>query len=362
MSWLWLVIALVHLVVAGCGDAERERGAAETIAIELNGVDNGKLPTFANIESEDAGSEERYAETGARSPLTPDSMVVVISGCASGFVGVFNTITVGTHLNFFRYDRNCVASLRSFVWNGSLWTKEDGGDFSGSGSTPFVTAGTANRLWVTNPERLSSPLRESDRVSFAVQQILAGNDKLLLVPGARGTQASQNGDRAGPFLQWFSKGGTAGLVDILPYSTPSARAVFRIKQECQGLFNKKTQIKNSTCKVGSTIQTLTNFYYRIVEDRYNGTPTRDQLVAMFGGSSPPTNQPGVVAIKSNSQQWGVSGTATGGVIVNVTTDGSVRGCRNYLVVTLNTNRYSATSYWSFTWHNLDYATDRSSCP
>jgi hypothetical protein len=215
---------------------------------------------------------------------------------------------------------------------------------------------------VTNPERLSNPIRESDRVSFVIQQVLAGNDKLLLVPGTRSTQNSQSGNRAGPFLQWFSKGGTAGLVDILPYSTPSSRAVFRIKQECQGQFTRKSQTKSSTCKVGTKTQTFGNFYFRIVDDTYNGQPTTSQLIAMFGSAFPPTKQPGVIALTSTSQQWGVTGTATGGVIFNLTTDDSVLACRNYLVVALNTNGSISTKNWSFTWHNLDYATSRSSCP
>ncbi len=120
---------------------------------------------------------------------------------------------------------------------------------------------------------------------------------------------------------------------------------------------KKATGRNSTCKVGSVKQTLSNLYFLIAEDVYNGTPTHAQLTTLFGGTKPPTSG---TRILQNSQVWGSSGTATGGVLVDLTTSGSILGCRNYLVVALHYNSLG-TTYWSYTWHKLDFSTNTISC-
>lgn len=357
--------ALLLVLTVGCG-APESHGRKEFInyiTVKINdsqGYENREQSELGFPLNAEADPVDITPNTQT---ITPASYIVSISGCASGYTKVHDSALLGSSISMIAHDTKCVAALRSFYWDNLTWTKDGGGDFSGAGRVAFINTVDSRRLFVANPKTLPSPIIDNSEVSFVFHTILSGLDKNLIIPGARQELTSTSGAYRGPFVRWFSAGGRAALVNIQPLSTPANRATFKVKFECQGTFTKKATAINSTCQVGTAKQTMSNLYFRIVEDIYNGSPSIAQLTALFGGKTPPTRTAPVVKITKAAQIWGKTGTAAGGVVLDLTTDNSLLGCRSYLIVTLqHISTMKNTSAWAFTWHNLDFSTNKSTCP
>jgi hypothetical protein len=319
---------------------------------------------FLSFDDEAPLSLLETLDTNSQS-VVPDSVVVVLTGCESGFTAIHNTALSGSTLYINKHDRNCILSLRSVLLNGTTFTNTTGGDFAGSGMGVFVNTTDNRKLAVKNTTLLPNPVSSGARVAFSLSEIAPGkNNFQLLARGPSGTLLSSSGNQE-PLLKWFNGPGAIELVNVDKFDV----ATYRTKLECAGeKFVTKNPLKKSLCKTTATEQQLNEYYLRVVDDIYsNGSAlslkTAQRLFGYTGwtGIATPGGD-GVVKVSVVDKVFDKTATNSGGIVVDLEAPSKITNCRNHLVLVLHNpsgNRY--VSQWSFAYFNLDFASKNNTC-
>ncbi len=296
--------------------------------------------------------------------VAPTSFVIAVSGCQSGVSFVYDSaqLVAGESINLYKFDRGCVAALRSFVLDGKTYTEVNGSDFSGTGTAEFKNNTTTIRYGVTNPTTLPSPLTEGAQVSFSLYQ---SNEKTSLdVPVSYSAAvgiASASG-YAAPQLKWYG-----GATPLTLVADQINKQHLRFKLECTAAtWTTGDPLTNSTCDNGSQIDTMNEYHVILTTDTSTNTLSASAARTLFGYSgselSTDTASPSgtnMVSIVSNAQVFTPNGGLSGGITADVVMPTS---CLNYFLVVLRKPTGSnLVKDWSFTYFNIDWGAAGQSC-
>jgi hypothetical protein len=313
------------------------------------GSDEESMPTQTNFISIPVALNPT-ASTLALAAPGADAFTLVVSGCSSGFTSTVSVSASSGSLRFFEGDRDCIVSLRSFSWDTKTWTKLGGGDFSGTNNATFVNNVDATTLVLKHASSVSSPISETDAVQFVFQQIVAGDNKALIVNGNPSEITGQSGEK-GPYFSWFSPGVSVALQDISALGVPT----LRVKFECTGAFTWNTPTASSTCEVSGDSMTLSDVWVKLVDDTYtNGTTLTQNIASNIFGS------PATATQVTNDNTFNSSGSDNGGFVVDVAAPSNIGTCKSYLLILMREN--PSTLARSFRIFNIDMATSSTVCP
>ena len=218
---------------------------------------------------------------------------ITVSGCATGFTGTASEATLAG-LSVYKFDRNCIAKLTQFSFNGSSYIPLT--DFAtwqpGDTATFKSTTNASDLLSVAVASQLNNPIAGSEDVSYTYSQVSAGADKNIA--------SSVVG--AAHILKVSGQGAPAFQVKSVSFSGVTALGAgqFSFVMEC--LVAVTGSGVTESCKDA----VLPDISYKLVKDTYSGAPTLANLNDMFvSGSS-------TIAIPSEVLALGSGSAANGG--------------------------------------------------
>lgn len=355
---------LLSIFIVACGNSREEKDFVE-IGLEARQDDlrlfaGDSSSLFEKSSQDDSQNNDSRSESDVTSgiPNGQTSAVestFVVSGCSSGYSAIF-TFQGGAHnLILAKLDENCVVSLRSFRWGGRVWTKQDGGDFSGAGTAEFVSDQRGPNILVSNPRNLSRTVRRTDRVVFHFKFIALGKDAHLFKTGLRGEVPSLRDSRPGPKLQW-----PAALLGLSLFKDR-----LRIYLQCMGRLSLSTEVGASECIIEDSKnrfprQSLADYYFLISQEKADSRPSLHSLIFSFMTHWPQK----VVTVKSKEQIWHDKDSGQGGVFVDIPlTPATERlfesNCIRLLI--LHKPRWARVGHWAFTWLDFSLGYAGSAC-
>lgn len=259
------------------------------------------------------------------------AFTITLAGCASGYTATV-TQANADGLEVYEHDRNCLAKLTQFTWNGTVYYPTASDPFTSwqvGDIARFDETGEpgAAPLYVGVSAALQTPVTASDQIRYSVLDNDSGATRSLL---------------AGTI-------GTSGSIPVNPQPAPS----FNVKSiELVGLDAATEGAKlviilecTSSIGISNTCASvdLATIDYKIVSDTYGGTLDQSQADAIFStaGTS--------VSLPDDRIAPGDSGTTNGGFrTVTLTGPANFASNPNTLLVL----RSGSTSYQYF---NIDFA-------
>jgi len=211
------------------------------------------------------------AEKGSGLKLASSSSFnMSLDGCASGLTVASITQTTAS-VSVYKYDRNCLVKLNSFVISGITYTPTAGDPFTswatGDIATFADTTNAANQLVVVVSSQLNNPISATESVSYTFTQVAAGTDETIA--------KSVVGDSHALSVS----GVDAATIDIVGVTmtgmTSAGAGQFTLKVECD------TNVTGSAGAYTCGNNTLASLKYVLVEDTYSGTLTAAQAGALF---------------------------------------------------------------------------------
>lgn len=201
------------------------------------------------------------------------SFVFDVTGCASGFEkNDHDTASDGASIKLYKGDRDCVAELQSFDWNGKTWTQEGGGNYSGTDPVIFTNIDD-EEVSVVSSGNLPSPLVNNSTVSFYFSLAESGSAQQILSSGA--SNYSPNGGVDAPYYRVRSTGG----VTLEEISSPANIATFTFQLECLGgLASANTVCLSQTAENHDQV----DMRVALIKDVYDGSMTRLELQTAMG--------------------------------------------------------------------------------
>jgi hypothetical protein len=357
---------ILSICIVACGNSD-DKKVADFVEIGLEArqddlqmfVGNSsslfEKPSLEDSQNNDSRSESDSTLEEPKGQASADESTFVVSGCSSGYSAIFR-FQGGSHsLVLAKLDANCVVSLRSFRWDGRVWTKQGGGDFSGEGTAEFVSDQRGPNILVSNPRNLSRTVRRTDRVVFHFKFIALGKDAHLFKTGLRGEVPSLRDSRPGPKLQW-----PAALLGLSLFKDR-----LRIYLQCMGRLSLSTEVGASECIIEDSKnrfprQSLADYYFLISQEKADSRPSLHSLIFSFMTHWPQK----VVTVKSKEQIWHDKDSGQGGVFVDIPlTPATERlfesNCIRLLI--LHKPRWARVGHWAFTWLDFSLGYAGSAC-
>lgn len=292
-----LVSSTMLALLVGCGAARTEVGADDTdeeqgSTLVVQNSTNGQSRTIqipATVSpSRTVGNQAEFGLTASATTWS-----IQMTGCLSGY-----TATV-THANLdgleaYKNDRDCLAKLTQFTFNGRTYVPTSGDPFTTwqpGDIAKFDEVGEpgVEPLYVAVMTTLSNPISSIDTISYSFSSLLSGQDRSILwvTEGATGGYNAGIAEAAS-----FSIRSTA-----LTGTTAGEGGKFRFVMECTTTIGVTNQCANFD---------FTATDYKLVADTYGGAPTSSELDTIFATAGTSVTLPG------DRVAPGDEGTANGG--------------------------------------------------
>ncbi|NRA63890.1 MAG: hypothetical protein HRU19_05370 [Pseudobacteriovorax sp.] len=132
------------------------------------------------------GSHDKSSRETLRLPLLVSSplglssgisdMVIAVGNCRSGYSAELKVLS--PDIEMYRFDRDCLASINSFTINGAEFTAKLPFD-TGERAKNIFSSKTGDEAQVIVVSQLSSPLKDSDQISFSIR-LLDNEDDVVI--------------------------------------------------------------------------------------------------------------------------------------------------------------------------------------
>jgi hypothetical protein len=256
---------------------------------------------------------------------------ITLAGCASGYTATV-TEANADGLEVYEHDRNCLAKLTQFTWNGTVYYPTAGDPFTSwqvGDIARFDETGEPGTapLYVGVSATLQTPVTSSDQIRYSVLDNDSGATRKLLA-GTIGTSGNIPVDpQPAPSFNIES-------IELVGLDAATEAAKLVIILECTASIG----ISNTCASVD-----LATIDYKLVSDTYGGSLNQSQADAIFATAGTSVSLPG------DRIAPGDFGTANGGFrTATLTGPANLASNPNTLLVL----RSSATSYQYF---NIDFA-------
>lgn len=250
------VLAVAGTFVA-CGEPAADRRGSHTATILAQG--------FALSDLELGGSEA----TLTQQVQGVNGLQIEVKDCLSGYHFV---TAAAEKIKLYKHDQKCKVALHGFQWNGDTY-RPSHQPLTGPEGTMAWFRSQKKEVPVVISSMISSPLKEDDEISYSISsRIIEGPQKSVLGMKVGESQRIQRhtGSLHSPFF--YVK--RSKIIAMIP-DTKSFGVRFDL--ECIDNIKHETNPNMRKCKNVK----LKNLSYQLVEDRYFGHPTLEQMDVLF---------------------------------------------------------------------------------
>lgn len=314
------VLVLTRAFVA-CGDPTPDMRGSNSATILVQG--------FALNESEPDGSDQSLTQK----VQGVTRLQIEVKDCRSGY---HIATSAAERIKLYKHDQNCKLALHGFQWNGESFRPSKQA-LTGPAGTMAWFRSQHKEVPVVISSMISSPIKDDDEVGYSIaSRIVQGDSKSVL--GIKVGESKRIRRRNHSVHAPLFNVRRAKIIAMIPNTKSFG---MRFELECTGDIKHEMSPDLRKC----VHVKLRDLSYQLVEDRYLGRPTVEQMDVLFAHGSIPVDPANDYQPSAGSFHGGFS-TSAGPVILRTPTN---TAAHPHMILILRSPR-------SYEYFNLDMRT------